>query len=104
MPESTHTSASRPEPEVRPTILSSEWVGGERRSTIRRADGSTFAVTVPLLGMDECSDDVDWPRHWIADDGERQDAPGLLRLHQAVLVGVPEQSLTEAPRAGQDAR
>jgi hypothetical protein len=69
----------------RPTVISSDWVEGERRSTIVRADGSTFAVTVPAMGMDECNDGIEWPHEWITGDGGGRHPMGLAQLQRAVL-------------------
>jgi hypothetical protein len=76
--------------EFRPTIVGSEWVRGERRSTIRRPDGSTFTVTVPPIGMDECTDGVHWPHGWITGGREPHAPSGLLQLHRAVVVELHE--------------
>ncbi|MBF6556281.1 MAG: hypothetical protein IVW52_08920 [Acidimicrobiales bacterium] len=85
----------------RPTIVSSEWVEGERRSTILRPDGSTFAVTVPAGGMDESADDAEWGHEWIAGDRGPHRPAGLWLLHRAVLADLCDGPFVEAGRSEQ---
>jgi hypothetical protein len=92
-----------PDGDDRPTVISSEWVGGERRSTIVRADGSTFAVTVPAMGMDEGNDSVEWAHDWITGDGGGRHPMGLSQLHRAVLCGWAEEPALGTRRAEQEA-
>jgi hypothetical protein len=83
----------------RPAIVSSELVRGERRSVIVRADGSTFVVTVPAMGMDECADGIDWQHDWISDDGEPPPLSRFSLLHRAVVASPPEVAPTDRHRA-----
>jgi hypothetical protein len=83
--------------------VSIECVDGERRSTILRADGSTLEVTVPAMGMEECTDGVDWPQRWVGGDRERHSAAGLAVLSRLVLIDLPEGAFAEICGAEQDA-
>jgi hypothetical protein len=73
-------------------------VAGERRSTIVRPDGSTFAVTVPAGGMDACAD-AEWANDWIAGDKGPRHPPGLSLLHRAVLADLCDGPFVEAGRS-----
>jgi hypothetical protein len=83
----------------RPTIASTEWVSGGRRSIIVRPDGSTFAVTVPAGGMDESADDAEWAHDWIAGDRGPHRPPGLSLLHRAVLADLSDGTFVDAGRS-----
>ena len=87
----------------RPIIVSIERVQGERRSTVLRPDGSTFAVTIPAMGMDECTDHVEWPREWITHEGEPRTPTGLSLLHYAVLADLHDERMIGSCRAEQEA-
>jgi hypothetical protein len=74
-------------------------VGGERRSTIVRPDGSTFVVTVPAGGMDASADDAEWAHDWIAGDRGPGRPTGLSRLQRAILADLCDGPFVDAGRS-----
>ena len=71
-----------------PVIVSITDVGGRRVSTVRRGDGSTFTVTVPVGGIDAYESERGQPVPWIRrrDGVSRVPLAALNRL--AARVGV----------------
>ncbi len=69
----------------RPVILSSLGNRGERVSTVVRADGSVFTVTVPRHGMDSPTLRSGPEDPWISNDTGRSElsAAGFFRLAAA---------------------
>ncbi len=71
-------------------IETRQTTGGARVSTIRRSDGSTFTVTVPVAAMDdEATEGGAWAASWISGDraGHPPPASSLLRLATLVSLG-----------------
>jgi hypothetical protein len=71
------------------SIKTHQTAGGTRVSTIRRPDGSTLTVRVPMAAMDDEAGGSHWPGSWITADGAAREpsASALRRLASVVTVG-----------------
>jgi hypothetical protein len=75
-------------PVSRPTIVSVTEIGSRRISTVRRADGSAFTVTVPAGGIDARPDPTHSGAPWIREHGGCRQMPVAALDGLAARVGL----------------